>query len=177
MTRTEKMQAIEQLKESFEKHQFFYLTDSSAMSVAQINDLRRLCFEKGVTMQVVKNTLAIKALEQLPEEGGYKGLFESLKGPTTIMFAENASIPAKVIKEFRGEKKERPVLKAAFIDTDIFVGDDQLNALNALKSKEDLVGEVLILLQSPIKNVLGSLNSGAHTLSGLLKALEDRAEG
>ncbi len=174
MTRTEKTTAIDQLKDVFEKHQFFYITDSSALSVAQVNELRRLCFEKGVTMKVVKNTLAIKALEQFDEAYNYSGLYEALKGPTTVMFSENASLPAKVIKEFRKDG-EKPYLKAAYIDKDIFKGDDQLDVLKALKSKEDLIGDVLILLQSPIKNVLGSLNSGAQTISGLLKALEERA--
>lgn len=175
MTRTDKQTAIEQLKETFSNNQFFYLTDSSAMTVDQINKLRRLCFEKGVKLKVVKNTLAKKALESFPEDKGYADLYESLKGPTTLMYAEQASTPAKVIDEFRKDG-EKPVLKAAYIDTDVFVGDEQLSALKALKSKEDLIGEVILLLESPIKNVLGSLQSGGSTLSGLLKALEERAE-
>ena len=175
MTRSEKTTAIENIKEAFSQSAFVYLTDSSSMTVEQINKLRRLCFEKGVKMTVVKNTLTKKALEQFPEEDGYVALFESLKGPTTAMFSDNASLPAKLIKEFRG-KDERPILKAAYIDKDVFVGDEQLDVLKALKSKEDLIGEVILLLQSPIKNVLGSLQSGGNTISGLLKALEERAE-
>ncbi len=175
MTRTDKVAAIEELKETFSNNQFFYLTDSSAMTVEQINNLRRLCFEKGVKLKVVKNTLAIKALESFPEDKGYADLFQSLKGPTTLMYAEQASTPAKVISEFR-KGGERPVLKAAYIDTDVFTGDDQLSTLKALKSKEDLIGEVLLLLESPMKSVLGSLQSGGSTISGLLKALESREE-
>ena len=174
MTREEKVTAIAELKETFSNNQFFYLADSSAMTVEQINALRRTCFEKGVGVKVIKNTLAIKALQALPEENGYEGLFEALKGPTTVMFAEQANVPAKVIKEFR-KKGEKPVLKAAYIDKDIFLGDDQLEALATLKSKEDLIGEVLLLLESPIKNVMSQLNSGGTTITGVLKALEERA--
>ena len=174
MTREQKTTAIEALKESFSNHQFFYLTDSSSMTVEQINKLRGLCFEKGIKMQVVKNTLAQKALESFPEEEGYQNLYDVLKGPTTIMFAANGSEPAKVITEFRG-KEDKPVLKAAYIDKDVFLGDDQLEVLKSLKSKEDLIGDILLLLQSPMKQVVGSLNSGSSTIGGLLKALEERA--
>ena len=174
MTRADKTAAIESLKETFANNQFFYLTDSSAMTVEQINSLRRLCFEKGVSIKVIKNTLARKALETFPEEAGYEKLYESLKGPTTLMYAEQASTPAKVIDEFR-KGKEKPVLKAAYIDAEVYVGDEQIDELKALKSKEDLIGDVILLLQSPIKNVLGSLNSGGTTITGLLKALEERA--
>ncbi len=175
MTREEKATAIEALKESFDSHQFFYLTDSSAMTVEQVNKLRGLCYEQGIKMQVVKNTLAQKALESFPAEDGYEGLYEALKGPTTVMFSSNGSAPAKVIKEFR-ESSEKPVLKAAYIDKDVFLGDDQLDVLKSLKSKEDLIGDIILLLQSPMKNVVGSLNSGSSTIGGLLKALEARAE-
>lgn len=174
MKREDKVTAIAELKETFSNNQFFYLADSSAMTVEQINALRRTCFEKGVQVKVVKNTLAIKALQALPEENGYEGLYEALKGPTTVMFAEHANVPAKVIKEFR-KKGKKPVLKAAYIDKDIFLGDDQLETLSSLKSKEDLIGEVLLLLESPIKNVMSQLNSGGTTITGLLKALEERA--
>ena len=175
MTREDKTAAIAELTETFSNNQFFYLADSSAMTVEQINALRRLCFEKGVKVKVIKNTLAIKALESLPVENGYSELFDALKGPTTLMYSEVANVPAKVIDEFRG-KGEKPVLKAAYIDKDVFLGDDQLDTLKSLKSKEDLIGEIILLLESPIKNVMGSLSSGGNTISGLLKALEERAE-
>lgn len=175
MTRAEKTTAIAELKEKFSNNSFFYLTDSSTLTVEQVNNLRRLCFEKGVEMKVVKNTLAIKALEDAPEEKGYAGLYDSLKGPTAIMFTETANVPAKIIEEFRKDH-ERPVLKAAYIDTSVYVGDDQVKALAALKSKEELIGEIITLLQSPAKNVISSLQSGGSTIMGLLKALEERAE-
>jgi large subunit ribosomal protein L10 len=175
MTRAEKTTAIAELKEKFSNNSFFYLTDSSTLTVEQVNNLRGLCFEKGVEMKVVKNTLAIKALEDAPDEKGYAKLFESLKGPTAIMFSETANVPAKIIEEFR-KTHERPVLKAAYIDTSVFVGDDQVKALAALKSKEELIGEIIGLLQSPAKTVISSLKSGGATIMGLLKALEERAE-
>ncbi len=175
MTRADKTAAIAELKDKFSNNNFFYLTDSSTMTVEQVSKLRRMCFENDVEMKVIKNTLAIKALEDQPEDRGFNALFESLKGPTAIMFSSTANLPAKLIKEYRG-KDERPILKAAYIDSDVYIGDDQLAALAALKSKEDLIGEVISLLQSPIKNVIGSLQSGGNTLSGLLKALEERGE-
>lgn len=173
MTRTEKVAQVEALKEKFSNTDFFYVTDASTLTVEQVNKLRGMLFEKGIEMQVVKNTLARKALEALPEENNYGELFDSLKGPTAIMFTEVANAPARVIKEFRG-KEERPILKAAYIDTAIYAGDDQLGALSELKSKEELLGDLLGLLQAPIHNVMGALNSGGNTLSGLLKALEER---
>lgn len=173
MTKAEKTAVIEELKEKFAYQNFFYVTDSSTLTVEQVNNFRALCFEKGVEMRVVKNTLVKKALEAAPEEKGYAGLWDALKGPTAILFTDTANVPAKVLKEFRGTA-EKPVLKAAYIDTDVYVGDDQIDVLTNLKSKEDLLGEVIVLLQSPVKNVLGSLQSGGNTISGLLKALEER---
>jgi len=174
MTREEKTATIEALKEKFASSEFFYLTDSSTLTVAQVNDFRRMCFEKGIEMKVVKNTLVKKALEDAPEEKNYQELLEALKGPTAILFTDTANLPARVLKKYR-EDHEKPVLKAAYIDSSIYVGDDQIEPLSKLKSKEELIGEVIILLQSPVKNVLGSLQSGGNTLSGLLKALEERA--
>lgn len=173
MTKAQKTALIADLKQKFSESSFFYITDSSTLTVEQVNKLRALCFEKGVEMKVVKNTLAIKALEENAEEKNYTPLFEALKGPTAILFAETGNVPAKVIKEFR-EKNDRPILKAAYIDSDIFMGDDQVEALASLKSKEDLIGDVILLLQSPIKNVLGSLQSGGNTIAGLVKALQER---
>jgi large subunit ribosomal protein L10 len=172
MTRTEKAAAIEELKEKFENSSFFYVTDSSTLTVEQVNKLRGLLFEQGIEMKVVKNTLAKKALESAPDERNYAELFDSLKGPTALMFTEVANAPARIIKDFRKEN-ERPLIKAAYIDSSVYVGDDQLDALAALKSKEELLGEIVGLLQSPIKNVLGSLQSGGNTIMGLLKALEE----
>jgi large subunit ribosomal protein L10 len=174
MTRAEKAAAVKVLKKKFKNNTFFYLTDSSALSVEQVNKLRGLCYEKGVEMKVIKNTLAVKALETFAEDRGFDKLYDSLKGPTAIMFSDNASTPAKIIKEFR-KNHDRPVLKAAYIDTDVFVGDNHVEGLAALKSKEELVADVILLLESPIKSLIGALDSGA-TISGLLTALEERGE-
>ncbi len=174
MTKAEKMTAIAELKEKFSNNSFFYLTDSSTLTVEQVNNLRRLCFEKGVEMRVVKNALAQKALEDAPEEKGYSKLFVALKGPTAVLFTETANVPAKIIEQFRKDH-ERPLLKAAYIDTSVYIGDDQVKVLASLKSKDELVGEIIGLLQSPAKNVISALKSGGSTIMGLLKTLEERA--
>ncbi len=177
MTKQEKTEAIEHLKEKFEDSSFFYLTDSSALTVEQVNALRRAFFEKGIEMKVVKNTLAKKALENAPDERNYAALFESLKGPTALLFTKVANAPAKIIKDFRKERNlERPILKAAYIDTAVFTGDERLDDLAKLKSKEDLLGDLLTLLNSPMTNLLSGLGSGGQNVMGLLKALEERGE-
>jgi len=175
MNKQDKTQLIEDLKAKFDSAQYFYIADSSTLTVGEVNKLRALCYEKGVEMKVVKNTLAQKALDSFGEERGFGQLNEALKGPSTLFFSETGNAPAKLIKEYR-ESSERPILKAAYIDSDVYLGDDQLEALSSLKSREELIGDVIVLLQSPIKNVLGSLQSGQNTISGLLKALENRAE-
>ncbi len=175
MNKAEKSAMIEELKTKFETSSFFYVTDSSTLSAEKTTILRGMFFEKGIEMLVVKNTLVKKALESAPAEKGYAEVIEALKGPTALLFSDVAKAPAVVLKEFR-KTNERPLLKAAYIDTDVFVGDEQIDALTKLKSKEDLVAEVIALLQSPIKNVLGSLQSGGQTISGLLKTLEERGE-
>lgn len=176
MTRNEKSAAIEALKEKFENNEFFYITDASQMSVAKINELRGACFAKGISMQVVKNTLAIKAMEQLPEEANYAAVFDALKGPSALLFSEVANAPAKVIKEFRGKDGERPILKAAYIASSVYSGDDKLETLSTLKSREDLLADVLTLLQSPMQNLLGGLQSGGQNVVNLLKAIEEKAQ-
>ena len=175
MTRTEKSNQIAELKDKLSNSNFFYLTDSSSLTVEQINELRGKFFEKGIEMRVVKNTLAKKAMEQASESGAFEEMYDSLKGPTAILFSDVANAPAKIIKEFRGDK-ERPILKAAYIDSSVYIGDDQLKALASLKSKEELIGEIITLLQSPAKTVISSLQSGGNKLSGLIKALGERAE-
>lgn len=173
MNKAEKTAFIAELKQKFSENQFFYITDASTLTVEKVNELRALCHEKEVEMKVVKNTLAIKALEENAEEKNYTPLFEALKGPTAILFADKGNVPAKLIKEFR-KTEERPILKAAYIDSDVFIGDDQIDVLASLKSKEDLIGDIILLLQSPVKNVLGSLQSGGQTIVGLMKALQER---
>jgi large subunit ribosomal protein L10 len=173
MTREEKTAVVEELKGKFEANPFFYITDASTLSVAKINKLRRICFEKGIDMQVVKNTLARKAMESLPAERKYDAIFDALHGPTTIMFSDTANLPARIIEKFRKEH-DRPLVKAAYIDSDVIFGDENLELLAKLKSKEELLGELIGLLQSPAKNVVGALKSGGQTIAGLLKTLEER---
>ena len=173
MKKQDKSVLIEELKGKFDQNPNFYLADSSSLTVAQINNFRRICFEKGIEVFVVKNTLAKKAMESFDESKNFASLYDSLHGPTTLLFADTAKLPAQVIKEFR-KSAEKPVLKAAYIDTSIFVGDDQLDALVNLKSKEELVGEIIGLLQSPAKNVISALKSGGSTIAGLVKTLQER---
>jgi len=173
MTRSEKEAVVEELKEKFDNSTSFYVTDSSTLTVAEVNNLRGQCFEKGVELRVVKNTLVKKALEALPEDKNYAELYDTLKGPTALMFCETANVPAKLIEAFRKDH-EKPVLKAAYIDASVYVGDDQVKSLAALKSKEELVGDIIGLLQSPAKNVISALKSGGSTIAGILKTLEER---
>jgi len=173
MTRAEKTAVIADLKEKFGSSQYFYITDSSTLTVEQVNKLRALCYQNDIEMKVVKNTLALKALEQCDTEKNFEGLYNSLKGPTAIFFTETGNAPAKLIKEFRGQD-EKPEIKAAYIDSAIYEGDDQLEALAGLKSKEELIGEIISILQSPAKNVIGSLQSSGSKLSGILKTLGER---
>ena len=175
MTKHEKNEAIEVLKEKFSQYNNFYVTDTEALSVAQVSKLRRICFNKKVEMKVAKNTLIKKALEGLNNDR-FSNVYESLHGVTALLFSESAKEPALIISTFRKESNgEKPVLKAAFIDGDVFAGDDQLKTLTSLKSKQDLIGEIIGLLQSPAKNVISGLNAGGK-LASLVKALEERAQ-
>ncbi len=177
MTKNDKINAVAELKEKFSNSNVFYLTDSSTLTVAEINDLRRKCYEKGIEIRVVKNTLVKKALEQL--DGDYEDLYQSLKGPTTLMFAEVGNLPAKLLEEYRKERKpkddiDRPILKAAYIDSAVYTGDGELKTLTSIKSKEDLIAEVIALLQSPAKNVVSALQSSGNKLAGIIKTLSER---
>jgi large subunit ribosomal protein L10 len=174
MTKDQKNEVIEVLKDKFSQYNNFYVANTESLTVAQVGKLRRICFSKQVEMKVAKNTLIKKALESLDEKR-YSGLFESLHGVTALLFSENAKEPALIISSFRKDlNTEKPVLKAAFIDGDVFEGNDQLKALITLKSKNDIIGEIIGLLQSPAKNVISGLNAGSK-LAGLLQALEARA--
>lgn len=175
MTREEKNTVIEDLKVKLTDSNYFYITDSSELTVEQVNNLRGLLFEKGVQMHVVKNTLAKKAMESLSDTKDFSGLYECLVGPTAFIFTEIGNTPAKVIKEFRKSNK-KPVLKGAYIDSAVYIGDNQLDTLSTLKSKEELIADIIALLQSPAKNVVGALKSGSTTIAGLVKALQERAE-
>ena len=174
MTREEKAQVIAGLTEKFQQSGHFYITDTSGLSVAEINKFRAMCFDKGVEYKVAKNTLIKKALESL--ELDVDKLSEALKGVSGVMFVEeNASAPAKLIKEYKkSDPNGRPKFKAASIDTDIFVGEEQLDFLSKLKSKQELIGEVIGLLQSPAKEVVSLLQSGENKLAGIVKTLSER---
>ena len=159
MTKQEKNEVIEVLKGKFAQYNNFYITDTESLTVAQIGKLRNHCFDKQVEMKVAKNTLIKKALESLDAEK-YSGVFDSLHQVTALMFSENPKEPAMIISTFRKENNnERPLLKAAFINGDVFVGNDQLKALTQIKTKNELIGEVIGLLQSPIQRVLGALQN------------------
>lgn len=175
MTRTQKAESIERLKAQFAENDCFYVADSSDLTVEQINQFRGMCFAKGIKMHVVKNTLAIKALEAAEAEKGYAEILDAFKGTSAVLFSTVSNAPAKVIQEFRKDHP-KPVLKAAYIDTAVFLGDEQLEALSKLKSKEELLGEVIALLQAPMSNLVSALQSSSNTISGLLKALETRGE-
>jgi large subunit ribosomal protein L10 len=173
MTREEKAVVIEDLKETLGNAPFFYLADSSDLTVAKINEFRRQCFKAGISVRVVKNKLIQKALEGAAESKGYAPLFDVLQGPTTVLISENPKAPAKLIKSFRADAS-KPMLKAAYIDSSIFIGDDQLESLIKLKTRDEMIGEIIGMLQSPIKNVLGAVLSGENKIAGIVKALEER---
>lgn len=176
MTREEKAQIIDELAEKFANHAHFYITDAGGFTVAQINNFRRLCFKNGVEYRVYKNTLIRKALEK--QQGtDFSPLFKTLHGFSGVIFSkEIGNVPARVIQEFRVKMAGKPGLKAASISSDLFIGDENLQTLVDLKSKNELIGEVIGLLQSPAKNVISALQSGKHTVAGLLKTLESRAK-
>ena len=171
MNKEEKYELVEALTEQIKEYGNFYITDTADLSVAKINDIRRKCFESDITMQVAKNSLIKKAL--LAAEGDYEPIFDTLKGASTILFSKSAKAPAKLIKDLR-KQGTKPVLKAAYVYSAAFVGDNQLDALLTLKSKEELVGEIIGLLQSPAKNVISALKSGGTTIAGLVKTLQER---
>ena len=171
MTRQEKHDAIENLKEALLGVKTLYLADIEGLDARQTNALRRACFKENVKLQVVKNTLLAKAMEASTHDFGE--LTGILKGNTSLMFSETGNAPAKVIKNFR-KKSNRPILKGAFIEEAIYLGDDQIDALVAIKSKEELIGDIIMLLQSPTKNVVSALQSGGGKLSGILTTLSER---
>ncbi|MGE0771021.1 MAG: 50S ribosomal protein L10 [Cyclobacteriaceae bacterium] len=175
MTREEKGQIIDELADKFGQHAHFYITDASGLTVEQINAFRRLCFHAGVEYGVYKNTLIRKALEK--QGSGSEDLFKVLHGFSGVIFSkEVGNAPAKVIQDYRKKIEGKPVLKAASIDSDLYIGDDQLKSLVELKSKNELIGEIISLLQSPAKNVLSGLLNSKQTIAGLVKTLETRAK-
>ena len=173
MTKEEKNQFIDVLDKSIQENSNFYLADISGLSAEESSNLRRLCFKREVSLQVVKNTLLKRALEK--NSSNYEELYDVLKGNTSIMFTDAANAPAKVIKEFR-KKHDKPVFKAAHLDASFYIGEEYLDTLSELKSKNELIAEIVALLQSPAKNVISSLQSGGSKLSGIVKTLAERAE-
>ena len=171
MTREEKLQQIEDLTAVLNETPTIYVADIAGLDADTTSALRRMSFSKGIKINVVKNKLLLKAMAASEKE--FDGLYDVLKGNTSIMLAEAGNAPAKLIKEFR-KKSEKPILKGAWIEESVYVGDENLEMLTAIKSKEELIGDVLTLLQSPAKNVVSALQSAGGSLAGILKTLEER---
>lgn len=171
MTKEEKSRVIEDLTAQLAGTNVVYVADISGLNAQTTSDLRRACFKAGIKLEVVKNTLLEKAMDS--SDNNYGELPSILKGNTSIMIAENGNAPAKIIKEFR-KKSDKPVLKGAYIHEAVFIGDNQLDALVSLKSKDEVIGEIIGLLQSPAKNVVSALKSGGSTIAGLVKTLSER---
>jgi len=172
MTREDKLTVIQDLTSQLSENATIYLADISGLDADTTSNLRRACFKANIRLSVVKNTLLAKAMEASEKDFGE--LPEILKGNTSLMFSEVSNAPAKLIKAFR-KNSDKPILKGAFIEEAIYVGDNQLDSLVNIKSKEEVIGDIIGLLQSPAKNVISSLQSGGNKLSGIVKALEERA--
>jgi large subunit ribosomal protein L10 len=173
MRKEQKGQIIDNLVAEINSYPHLYITDASGLNAADTSALRRLCYEKDVKLVVAKNTLLKKAFERA--NGNYEELYGVLKAPTAVMFSTEGSTPAKLIKEFRKKTKlERPALKAAYVEESVYVGAEMLDTLVSIKTKYELIGDVLALLQSPAKNVISALQSGKHILAGLVKTLQDK---
>jgi len=171
MTKEQKVQEIQDLTDKLSSVKNLYLTDIAGLDAVQTTALRRACFKANIKLSVVKNTLLAKAMEASDKDFG--DLHETLKGNTSLMFSELGNTPAKLIKDFR-KKSEKPILKGAYIEEAIYIGDDQIDALESIKSKEELIGEVITILQSPAKNIISALQSGGSNISGILKTLSKR---
>ncbi|MCF8380646.1 MAG: 50S ribosomal protein L10 [Bacteroidales bacterium] len=173
MRREEKDSIIDGLQQQLTESNHFYLADISGLNAEDTSSLRRKCFEQDIKLLVVKNTLLRKALEKV--EGDYEPLYDILVDSTSVMFCETGNTPAKLIKEFR-RKNDKPVLKGAFVEQSIYLGDNQLDILASLKSKNELIGDVLSLLQSPMNSVLSALASSGSKLAGALETLSEKQE-
>jgi len=173
MRKEDKLTIIESITEQLNNNPNFYLTDISTLNAENTAKLRRLCFSRDIKLLVVKNTLLRKAMERTGRD--MSELHPALKGATSVMFAEAGNAPAKLIKEFR-KTSDRPILKGAYIEESVYLGDNQLDFLLNVKSKNDLIGDLVALLQSPARNVIGALQSGGQKLSGIVKTLSERPE-
>ncbi|MCC8174177.1 MAG: 50S ribosomal protein L10 [Odoribacter sp.] len=172
MKREEKQVIIDNLTEQIKSYKHLYISDISTLDAAATQNLRAQCYKAGIKLIQVKNTLLKVALDGL--ESNYQEMYDALTGSSALMLSETGNAPAKLIKEFR-KKHDKPVLKAAFVEECVYVGDNQLDALVSVKSKEELLGDIVLLLQSPMQQLISSLESGKNTIGGVLKALEDRA--
>ena len=171
MTKEEKILEIENLTTRLKDVKNLYLTDIAGLNAKETSSLRRACFKAGIKLSVVKNTLLERAMKNSGKDFGE--LKDLLKGNTSLMFSESGNGPAKIIKDFR-KKSDKPILKGAFIEESIYVGDDQINNLVSIKSREELIGEIISILQSPAKNLISALKSGGGKVSGILKSLSER---
>ena len=171
MKKAEKIKVIDDLTSKLKATKNIYLTDISGLNASQTSALRRACYKANIKLSVVKNTMLSRAMDASDKDFGE--IKDVLKGNTSLMFSESGNAPAKIIKDFR-KKLDKPILKGAFIEEAIYIGDDQIDALVAIKSREELIGEVIGLLQSPAKNVISALKSGGSNLSGILKTLSER---
>lgn len=172
MKKEDKQVIIDSLSEQIKAHKHFYIGDISELDAAATQELRKACFEANIKLIQVKNTLLHVALENL--DADYKELYGALKGSSAVMLTETGNAPAKLIKEFR-KTHDKPVLKAAFVEECVYVGENQLDTLVSIKSKEELLGDIVLLLQSPMQQLISALESGKNTIGGVLKTLEDRA--
>ncbi|NOX48783.1 MAG: 50S ribosomal protein L10 [Chlorobi bacterium] len=172
MKKSEKNQLIDILTEQLNQSSNIYVADISNLDAENTSDLRRLCFKNDIKLTVVKNTLLKRAMEKSGKN--LDDLYEILQGPTSLMFSEAGNAPAKLIKEFRKKTKDRPLLKGAYVEESTYLGDDQLETLVNIKSKNELIGDVIALLQSPAKNVISALQSGGQSLTGILKTLSEK---
>jgi large subunit ribosomal protein L10 len=171
MKKEEKNQFIDSLTEQLANSKYFYITDISTLNVETSNKLRRLCFRRNIQLQVVKNSLLRKAMERSNKE--FTELYDVLKGPTSIMFSDSGNAPAKLIKEFR-KTCEKPILKGAYVEEACYIGDNQLTTLINIKSKNELIADVIAALQSPAKNVISALQSSGNKLAGIVKTLSEK---
>ncbi len=171
MKKEQKAQEIRNLTDELSSVKNLYLTDIAGLDAVQTTALRRACFKANIKLSVVKNTLLAKAMEASDKDFG--NLHETLRGNTSLMFSELGNAPAKLIKDFR-KKSEKPILKGAYVEEAIYIGDDQIDALESIKSKEELIGEVITILQSPAKNIISALQSSGSNISGILKTLSER---
>jgi len=171
MKREEKNVIIQELTEKLNRFDHFYLADISNLNASDTSMLRRKCFDKSINLVVVKNTLLRKALEQ--SEKNFEDIYDALKDSTSVMFSETGNVPAKLIKEFR-KTHDRPLLKAAYVEQSFYFGDDKVDVLAKLKSREELIGDIVLILQSPAKTVISSLQSGGGKLAGIIKTLSEK---